>query len=170
VTWAHELTHVLQYRRLSVEGFANIYSYDSGRLEGEAYGFQNFVSARINIQPGSDWWRPQYYDAGNGWNSNSPMTGAMWSEQARATIRPEICINVRGTVWAGGTAVQVFNNCPITVLVTSFVDRNVQNGELFERPCVGNCVVQSSLAVPGVYSAFPIPLGFVNQGVNMQWF
>jgi hypothetical protein len=31
-------------------------------------------------------------------------------------------------------------------------------------------VVQSSLAVPGVYSAFPIPLGFVNQGVNMQWF
>lgn len=35
--WAHELTHVMQYRRWGVEGFATRYVADSGAVEREAY-------------------------------------------------------------------------------------------------------------------------------------
>ncbi len=36
--WAHELTHVMQYRRWGVEGFAARYIADSAAVEREAYG------------------------------------------------------------------------------------------------------------------------------------
>jgi Domain of unknown function (DUF4157) len=36
--WAHELTHVMQYQRLGIEGFADRYVQNSSELEREAYG------------------------------------------------------------------------------------------------------------------------------------
>jgi Domain of unknown function (DUF4157) len=36
--WAHELTHVMQYQRLGIEGFATNYVRDAPALEREAYG------------------------------------------------------------------------------------------------------------------------------------
>jgi len=36
--WAHELTHVMQYRRWGVDGFAARYVADSNAVEHEAYG------------------------------------------------------------------------------------------------------------------------------------
>jgi uncharacterized protein DUF4157 len=170
VLWAHELTHVLQYRRLSVEGFANIYTYDSKRIEGEAYQFQDFVSARINLPPNDPTWQQQYYDATNNWNLNTGMTGPAWSQQAKGALNPQTCVHVEKSTYAGGTAVQVFNDCPVTLLVTAFVDREMQTGRDFQRNCVGNCVVQSSLTAPGTFSAFPTPPGFVGQSVYVKWF
>lgn len=35
--WAHELTHVMQYQRWGIDGFATRYVSDSGAVEGEAY-------------------------------------------------------------------------------------------------------------------------------------
>jgi hypothetical protein len=35
--WAHELTHVMQYQRWGVEGFATHYVQDSAAVENEAY-------------------------------------------------------------------------------------------------------------------------------------
>jgi hypothetical protein len=34
--WAHELTHVMQYQRWGIEGFAEHYVHDSGAVEREA--------------------------------------------------------------------------------------------------------------------------------------
>jgi hypothetical protein len=164
--WAHELIHVGQYRRLSVEGFANIYSYDFRRLEGEAYEFQDFVLARINPQGGG---QQTYYNPSDNWNPPQQMTAANWAAQARRVIDPQSCISVGGTMWAGGTAVQVVNNCPVDLVVTDFVDQNMQTGQLFQRPCLQNCVVKSTLTTPG-YWTFPVPPGFANQTVNMRWY
>ena len=36
--WAHELTHVLQYQRWGIDGFAERYVRDSAEMEREAYG------------------------------------------------------------------------------------------------------------------------------------
>jgi hypothetical protein len=36
--WAHELTHIMQYQRWGIDGFAAHYVRDSGAVEREAYG------------------------------------------------------------------------------------------------------------------------------------
>ena len=59
--WAHELIHVLQYRRLGVEAFAAVYSASWKSLEDEAYNFQGFVSSRLNPGQGNPMWQNQYY-------------------------------------------------------------------------------------------------------------
>jgi hypothetical protein len=35
--WAHELTHVIQYQRWGMDGFASLYVQDSAAAEREAY-------------------------------------------------------------------------------------------------------------------------------------
>jgi len=45
--WAHELTHVMQYRRWGVDGFAARYVADGNAVEREAYGnADRFVASR----------------------------------------------------------------------------------------------------------------------------
>jgi hypothetical protein len=47
--WAHELTHVMQYRRWGVDGFASRYVADSNAVEREAYGnADRYVAWRNN--------------------------------------------------------------------------------------------------------------------------
>jgi hypothetical protein len=47
--WAHELTHVMQYRRWGVDGFAARYVADSNAVEREAYGnADRYVAWRNN--------------------------------------------------------------------------------------------------------------------------
>ena len=49
--WAHELTHVMQYRRLGVDGFAARYVADSGAVEREAYAnADRFVAWRGSVR------------------------------------------------------------------------------------------------------------------------
>jgi hypothetical protein len=159
--WAHEMTHVLQYRRLSVEGFANIYSYDFRRLEGEAYEFQNFVSARINTQPDEDAWRQQYYDPTNDWNSNAGMTAAKWSVQAKMAINPYTCSGFQ----LQPNGVQIFNNCPIAFRVAVLHFRALQTGEPVDLPCQ----IQMCIILPGQYGEYPDPPGLTGTGATMTW-
>lgn len=49
-TWAHELTHVLQYRSRGVETFANTYTTNAWVLENEARNNANRVVSLINAQ------------------------------------------------------------------------------------------------------------------------
>ena len=44
-TWAHELTHVMQYQRWGVEGFAERYVRDSAEVEQEAIDNANRFAA-----------------------------------------------------------------------------------------------------------------------------
>lgn len=47
--WAHELTHVMQYRRLGIEGFAAVYaSPGSIAIEAEAYQYAQVVLRGLN--------------------------------------------------------------------------------------------------------------------------
>lgn len=47
--WAHELTHVMQYRRWGIDGFAARYIADSNAVEREAYGnADRFVAWRTS--------------------------------------------------------------------------------------------------------------------------
>ena len=156
--WAHELTHVMQYRRLSVEGFANIYTYDSGRLEGEAYGFENFVRQRLS-DPNA--MQQQYYQSPNAWNVNNGMTPATWASQARAAIDPSTCIDARKT--QGGGPSQVVNDCPIAVVVLNRLYTNPA-GQVVQIDCLGNCVV-----APGTSLFFNTPPGLEPYRVNMRW-
>jgi hypothetical protein len=50
VTWAHELTHVEQYRNRGVDTFANIYVTNSWVLENEAYNRATLVAIQVGQQ------------------------------------------------------------------------------------------------------------------------
>jgi hypothetical protein len=160
--WAHELIHVGQYRRLSVEGFANIYSYDFRRLEGEAIEFENFVAARIDLQPGGYGWRQTYYNPSDNWNPYTGMSGQVWAQQAKVTLDPHSCIRVEGESSAAGNSVQVFNDCPIPVVVADFTMTTAQGQ--FRLPCGSNCQVAA-----GGGMAYPMQPGVVHADVHIVW-
>ena len=48
VTWAHELTHVLQYRNMGIDTFANVYTTNAWILENQAIDMQNRVAQGLN--------------------------------------------------------------------------------------------------------------------------
>jgi hypothetical protein len=50
ITWAHELTHVQQYRNRGVEAFANMYVTNSWVLENEAYSRAAWVAQQVRQQ------------------------------------------------------------------------------------------------------------------------
>lgn len=45
--WAHELTHVLQYRNMGIDKFANVYTTNAWILENQAYDVQNRVTLAL---------------------------------------------------------------------------------------------------------------------------
>jgi hypothetical protein len=51
-TWAHELTHVLQYRSRGVETFANTYTTNAWALENEAKDNARRISTALAGAPG----------------------------------------------------------------------------------------------------------------------
>jgi hypothetical protein len=170
VLWAHELIHVGQYRRLSVEGFANIYTYDFRRLEGEAYGFQDFVAKRIDLQQGDNGWRQGYYNRSDNWNPDTGMTGVVWAQQARRVVDPRTCVHPeqrRNDI--GSIEVTVVNNCPVTLILRSFTETSQSGPTIYER-CV-NCEVPSDLPVPGTSSSWTVspPPGYVLTELNLTW-
>jgi Domain of unknown function (DUF4157) len=44
VTWAHELTHVIQYRNMGIDTFTNVYTIQAWILENQAIDMQNRVA------------------------------------------------------------------------------------------------------------------------------
>ena len=151
VLWAHELTHVMQYQNMGVEGFANIYTLTGGsQLEGQARDVQNKVSQvlasnssnsqNLNIQmaPGA---------------FSQPLTVNNMQQQAQQFYPPSTC----GT-WQGipGGAL-VYNSCPIPILVTSFGLMGPYGP--VPVPCNFNCVVGPGLTVPFSGASTPV-IGF----------
>ncbi len=47
ILWAHELMHVVQYRRLGLETFAHLYTYRFQDIENEASNMENFVRSQL---------------------------------------------------------------------------------------------------------------------------
>lgn len=162
VLWAHELTHVLQYRRLGVEGFANLYTVAWNSLESEAYSFQNFVASRIGMQPSAPTWQRQYYSTTPNWNPMDGITQQQYVEQARLTINPQTCTHLERGVT---NSVQVWNRCPIPIRVVTFQYQNMQNRSTFTNSCISAaCTV-----MPGLYSAWPEFPGVITIGATMVW-
>jgi Domain of unknown function (DUF4157) len=76
ILWAHELTHVLQYRSLGVEGFAALYIFAFDALEQQARDFDQFVARSLqaqNVSPQPQNVVRQYWTTTNGWNISKPI-------------------------------------------------------------------------------------------------
>jgi hypothetical protein len=135
VLWSHELTHVLQYRRLGVEAFAAIYAspgFDA--LEQEARQFDQFVARRLQ-ETGT-----QHWQTAPGWNQQ--ITTQQWAMAARSAVNPLQCSwSTIQTNALGSWLVQI-NNCPIPIKVMQVKYVNPQNGFPVNYPCGNpNCFV-----------------------------
>ena len=158
VLWSHELTHVLQYRRLGIEGFAAIYSVAWDALEQEARNFDQFVARSIQSETSSG---TRYWQS-NGWNANQQITYQQYVDSAKQAINPFVCSG-GWSAFPGG--IRLNNNCPIPIRVVELVSRNVQTGVIWKFPCVlPQCVVP-----PGTFSTIPEAPGWSLQTANIVW-
>lgn len=155
VLWSHELTHVLQYRRLGVEGFASLYSVAWDAVEQEARNFDQFVAARLQSA------NAQYWQTANGWNPNQQISFQQYVNYAKQAINPFICSHF---LLSPGF-VDVINSCPIPIRVTGFYVRNSATGFYGQMPCVSNqCFIG-----PGSYSRWPEPAYSYTTNVFIVW-
>jgi hypothetical protein len=155
VLWAHELTHVLQYRRLGLETFAHLYTFSSGSLEGEAYGFQNFVQSRLQMPP------QQYWTVAPGWNPQAQISTAQYVAAAQQFIDPFSCSHFE----VGPGIVRLINQCPIPIRATGFAMINTLNGVRFVIPCITPiCTVN-----PGMVSQWPEPPAARTENISIVW-
>lgn len=147
VMWAHELTHVMQYMNMGVEGFANIYTLTGGsQLESQARDMQNRVDAALQsggpAQPMNVSLAPGAF--------SQPLTPNMIQQQAQAVYPAVNCGRWQSV--PGGALVQ--NACPIPIMVTSFGVMS-PNGPV-PVPCNFNCVVPPGVTMP--YGGAPAPV------------
>jgi len=144
--WAHELTHVQQYRSLGLEAFAHLYSFGSAQaLENQAYGVQNFVQSRINIQSQQQ----PYWSTASDWNAQAQLSEGQYRNAAMQVINAFTC--ARKENYPG--IVRVVNRCPIPIRVTGFIMVNTLTGQQSSLPCITNvCTVG-----PNTYSEWPEP-------------
>lgn len=142
--WAHELTHVQQYRALGLETFAHLYSFGSAQaMENEAYSFQNFVQARLNSQ------NQQFWATTPNWDPQAQITSAQYQQGAMQVVNPFTC--ARKENYPG--SVRVVNQCPIPIRVVGFIMLNTLSGAQAPLPC------NSALCTlgPNTYSDWPEP-------------
>lgn len=147
--WAHEMIHVLQYRRLGVETFAYLYSSGASQaIENDAYSFQNFVASRLPMNlshPGPYWFTQP------GWDPQTRLTEADYSQAAKQAINPMTCIKAADYVQEGVRVVRISNTCPIPVRVTYFILENLTTGQQREVPCI----TQACMLPPNMWSQWP---------------
>jgi Domain of unknown function (DUF4157) len=156
--WAHEMIHVLQYRRLGLESFANIYTYDFNSIEGEAYGFQNLVNSQISVasQNGSQIWSTM-----PGWNSSRQISLTQYQDSAKQTINPFTCSNIH----TDGANFVLTNGCPIPIKVQYFIMVNPYTNQAGNTPCTTPlCIVN-----PGTWQSWPEPPGLVTNNAFIVW-
>ena len=131
--WAHELTHVLQYRQMGVESFAFLYSVNWNQLEGQARRNSERIVASINAtnQGQASTWGY----SGEVAESSQQLSWNALSAEARRIHDPGKCIWVNPQMQATG------NSCPVTVVVTGMWVQNIVNGAQYQLPCHGpTCV------------------------------
>ena len=144
--WAHELTHVQQYRSLGLETFAHLYSFGSAQsIESEAYRFQSFVQSRLSAAAAQSYW-----SATPGWSPQSQISNNQYRQVAQNQINPMIC--TRKENYPG--VVRVYNTCPIPIRVVQFVMVNLATGQNYTMPCT----TQVCILGPNTYSEWPEPV------------
>jgi hypothetical protein len=164
--WAHELIHVLQYRRMGVEGFANMYSFNWNGLEKEAYDFEGFVESRLSQQSAGTGFQGAYYRTQQGWDPNAQIPNETWMRQARATIDPLKCTDSQtmGNSDGSGMVSRVINNCPVSLHVVTFSVTNLQTGQTSTFPCQGSCDIPADY-----HMDYPNQPGFKLTSIYATW-
>jgi Domain of unknown function (DUF4157) len=156
VTWAHELTHVLQYRHLGLETFAFLYTFQFQSMENEAYAFQNFVASRLASNPNQQYWQTQA-----GWGSINQISSQQYVDAAKQFINPFTCSGIQ---MQPGVLV-LTNNCPIAIRVTTVIMHRLPAGPDWQIACTNvPCFVQ-----PGSVSYFPDVPGSVAVNALIIW-
>lgn len=153
VLWSHELTHVLQYRSLGVEGFAALYVVAFDALEQQARDFDQFVARTLQAQvqrPPQLQAPPIYWTAAPEWYKSKPITAQQYMNYARQIVVPLNCTSTRNT--SGNF--EITNRCPVPIRVSSYHVVNRNNGEVREIPCTFDCTIPAtkvgSWAVGGI--------------------
>jgi hypothetical protein len=163
ILWSHELTHVLQYRRLGIEGFAALYSSGGwDAMEQEARNVDQLV-ARVHAQQTPNYSYPNstYYQTAGGWNPYQQITTEQYAAAAKQFINPLSCAHFE----INPGFVDVINRCPIPIRVTGFYLRYAPTGGMYQMPCTSNlCYIGS-----GTYSRWPEPAYSFTNNVFIVW-
>lgn len=149
--WAHELTHVMQYKNMGVESFANVYSATGGQgLEGQARDNANTIIKAINnsLPAGVT---PSYQYASTAFTAPTPH--AAYIQEAQKIVPPQICMNFA----PHPAGVMVNNGCVVPVTVTAWTYAGPMGP--YTMPCPYNCVVPPMTSKPFGPVAGPV-MGF----------
>lgn len=149
VLWAHELTHVMQYQNMGVEGFANVYTLTGGsQQESQARDVESRVAQALsNNSPYQN--QPMAISTSPGAFSQ-PLTVNQMQQQAQAFYPPAMCGTWQGV--PGGA--MVHNSCPIPIMVTSFGIIGPYGP--VPVPCNYNCIVPPGFTMP--FNGAPAPV------------
>lgn len=156
--WAHELTHVLQYSQMGVETFAFQYSLDWNSLEAQARDNAGRIYA--SIQTSSQGMNPTWTYEGQVALPSQQPTWEVMNKSAKLAIPPEQCI------WINSQTNTTGNNCPVAIMVSGVVMRNIYSNQTFTYPCnEPTCLFQAGQQGPllsppghliiGVTAAYP---------------
>lgn len=139
--WAHELTHVMQYDNMGIEGFASVYGTGVGAagLEKEASDYAAKVRSMIpcrgpDIRPtaASTTTKPVYYYRYV--NGHKHGVGRLAGRQFTAATQKRYpaggCPRHIGT--AKDYEVTLKNDCPIPIYITSWVQQKEKTKETVE--------------------------------------
>jgi hypothetical protein len=153
--WAHELTHVVQYKNMGVESFANVYSMTGGQgLEQQARdNAATIISAMQNNLPTNV--QANYQYAPNAFSAPTPTSAYIAASQQ--VVPPQYCMQ-----WTAVPAgAQIANGCVVPVGITSFSIAGPYGSYLV--PCTYNCII-----APRSWQHFGPAPGPV-QGFSFQW-
>lgn len=157
VLWAHELMHVLQYRRLGLETFAHVYTYNFNALENEAYNLQNLVERELQ----SAQRRQQYWQYSEGGHQAYSLSAQQYSHYAQQTIDPRLC----SRFYVRPGFVDLINSCPIPVRSNLMDLRHIYTGQVRRITCTTpRCTV-----LPGQASTWTEDPGWMTIMVYLVW-
>lgn len=131
--WAHELTHVVQYKNMGVESFANVYSMTGGQgLEQQAReNASTIIKAIQNSLPPNV--QASYEYAPSAFSAPTPTSAFIAASQQ--VVPPQYCM--QWTPVPGGA--QIANGCVVPVGITSF---NISGPYgAYPVPCTYNCII-----------------------------
>ena len=159
VLWAHELMHVVQYRRLGLETFAHLYTTQSAAMESEASNMENFVRVRMQTsQPQQQYWQ---YSGATSQQSSSGITNQQYKQYAKQAIDPRTCARFSSRPGF----VDVINECPVTLRIVSMALQNVYTGQTNQIGCNSSpCTL-----APKTMSTWPEPQPYKTVAVYPVW-
>jgi hypothetical protein len=137
--WAHELSHVIQYQNMGVEGFANVYSVNWSGLENQAERWATGV--RNDIENGNASTR---YSTSNYQNLNN-IGSAKLSQQQFQKVAMNYVPPMNCVYWRTPTPVllEVRNLCNVPIRMLGATKVNPMTGQHLRIPCQANCFVSA---------------------------